>query len=175
MKQLRKLVTGFTLILTLFGTMGLVMAEETTFGSSGAQGDACLTLDKMLNYAIQDEYAAEAEYEKIMEIYGVVRPYANIVKAEKQHISALIPLFEANELAIPVNDAQNQLIIPSSLQESYTIGVDAEIKNIEMYDLFLAEDLPDDVRKVFESLQAASENHLKAFERNASKNKGPQK
>ncbi len=175
MKRLRKLVTAFTLILTLFGSTGLVMAEEDPFGSSGAQGDECLTLNKMLSYAIQDEYAAEAEYEKIMEIYGDVRPYANIIKAEKQHISALIPLFEAKALAIPVNDAKNHLVIPSSLKESYTIGVDAEIKNIEMYDLFLSEDLPDDVRRVFESLQAASENHLKAFERNASKNRGPQK
>lgn len=169
MKRLQKILTTLALILTLFATTGLVMAEETPFGSSSALDDECLTLDKMLTYAIQDEYAAEAEYHKIIETYGTVRPYTNIVKAETQHIRKLTPLFEANGLALPVNDALNHIVLPTSLKESYTIGVDAEIKNIEMYDHFLKEDLPEDVRTVFEALQAASEKHLAAFERNASK------
>jgi hypothetical protein len=44
--------------------------------------------------------------------------------------------------------------------------VAGEIQNITVYGQFLeAEDLPDDVRSVFERLMPASENHLAAFER----------
>lgn len=34
-----------------------------------------------------------------------------------------------------------------------------------MLELFLKQDLPDDVRIVFERLKSASENHLRSFER----------
>lgn len=169
MKRLLKLLTAAALVLTLFGTTGLVMAQETSFGSAGALSDDCLTLEKMLTYAIQDEYAAEAEYAKIIEVYGAVRPYSNIVKAETQHISALVPLFEANEIDVPANDATAYVVLPASLKESYVIGVEAEIKNIDMYNRFLEQDLPDNVRTVFESLKAASEKHLVAFQRKANR------
>ena len=46
----------------------------------------------------------------------------------------------------------------------------AEVHNIAMYEAFLKqEDLPDDVRAVFEALTRASGNHLRAFEQNANK------
>jgi hypothetical protein len=38
--------------------------------------------------------------------------------------------------------------------------------------LILAEDLPDDVRAVFESLREASVNHLNAFQKNLDKTPG---
>ncbi|MCK5008763.1 MAG: DUF2202 domain-containing protein [Spirochaetales bacterium] len=38
--------------------------------------------------------------------------------------------------------------------------------NIAMYESFLQEDLPEDVRDLFERLQQASENHLRAFRNN---------
>jgi hypothetical protein len=38
-----------------------------------------------------------------------------------------------------------------------------------MYESFLKQDLPQDVRDVFEALMAASEKHLQSFSRNASK------
>ena len=41
----------------------------------------------------------------------------------------------------------------------------AEVKNIAMYEKFLDQDLPDDIRLVFANLMQASEKHLAAFER----------
>lgn len=167
MKRLSKLLTVLLLAFTLVGSMGAVMAEEPGYGSAGALADDNLTLAEMLTYAIQDEYAAEAEYTKIIETYGLVRPYTNIVKAETKHIAALVPLFEANGFAVPVNDATSRVVLPGTLKESYVIGVQAEIMNIDMYNRFLDQELPDSVRIVFESLKKASESHLLAFQRKA--------
>ena len=145
-------------------TSGVAMATELPFGSSGAAVDLSFTLEEMLTYAIQDEYMAQAEYMAILDEYGAVRTYTNIVKAETAHIAALTSLFDGNGLTVPVNDAETRVILPESLQQSYEIGVEAEINNIEMYEQFLEEDLSADVRIVFENLMRASENHLKAFE-----------
>ena len=58
--------------------------------------------------------------------------------------------------------------MPATLNEANQIGVDAEINNIAMYEKFLEQELPDDVRTVFEKLKDASENHLAAFEKQVS-------
>jgi len=167
MKRLSKLLTVLLLAFTLVGSMGAVMAEEAGYGSAGALADDNLTLEEMLTYAIQDEYAAEAEYAKIIETYGAIRPYSSIVKAEAKHIASLTPLFAANGFVVPVNDAASRVVLPALLSESYAIGVQAEIMNIDMYERFLDLELPDSVRTVFESLKRASESHLKAFQRKA--------
>ena len=41
-----------------------------------------------------------------------------------------------------------------------------------MYESFLSQDLPDDVREIFEYLQKASESHLAAFEGNNGNGQG---
>lgn len=169
MKKLVQLVSAATLALTIFLTTGMAMAAEMPKGSAGALADDSYTLEEMLTYAIQDEYAAQAEYSGIIATYGAVKPYKNIVTAEAKHINALTPLFGASNLAVPVNDAKDQVVIPDSLKQSYEIGINAEIQNIEMYNRFLKENLPTEVRTVFESLMNASQSHLAAFERAANK------
>ena len=54
---------------------------------------------------------------------------------------------------------------PENIKTALEIGVQAELDNIAMYEAFLEEDLPEDVRDVFERLMAASKNHLEAFRR----------
>ncbi|MBC3803082.1 hypothetical protein GH808_01315 [Acetobacterium fimetarium] len=169
MKKLVKLITSATLALTILLTTGIAMATELPNGSAGALADDSYTLEEMLTYAIQDEYAAQAEYSGIIETFGAIKPYKNIVTAEAKHINALIPLFGTSNLAVPANDAKAQVVIPDSLKQSYEIGIDAEIKNIEMYNRFLEENLPTEVRRVFESLRNASQSHLAAFERAANR------
>jgi hypothetical protein len=44
-------------------------------------------------------------------------------------------------------------------------GVQAEIDNIAMYDSFLQQTLPEDVKLVFVELRDASKNHLASFQR----------
>lgn len=144
--------------------------DESGYGAAGAATDSAYTLEEMLTYAIQDEYLAQAEYAAIMEEYGQVSPFNNIIKAEESHISSLVILFDDYEFAVPINDASDRVVLPDALEDSYGIGVEAEIQNIAMYEKFLEQDLPDDVRVVFEELLAGSENHLKAFENKANSN-----
>ena len=134
------------------------------YGSSGATADTNLSLADMLTYAVQDEYAARAEYNVILESYGTVRPFSNILRAEETHIDALLPLFTEYGIAAPADSGADHAARPDNLTSAYQTGVNAEVTNIAMYEQFLEQNLPADVRAVFESLMHASENHLRAFQ-----------
>ncbi len=124
-------------------------------------------LASILNEAIQDEYKARALYRKVIEKFGEVRPFSNIVEAENRHIQALLPLFERYGLPVPTDDWASRVEAPSSLLEACQQGVDAEIENMEMYSRLLeqSEGFPE-VQMVLRELQLASkENHLPAFQR----------
>jgi len=165
MKKKSGLWTGAVLSLALLVSTSTAMAGEEPFGAAAATEDRDYTLEEMLEYAIEDEYLAKAEYAAIMEEFDVTRPFSNIAKAEDRHIALLLPLFEKYDVPVPVNDASDRVILPSSLEEIFQIGVTAEEYNITMYEKFLEQDLPADVELAFERLQTASEHHLKAFER----------
>ncbi|OJU10975.1 MAG: hypothetical protein BGN88_12425 [Clostridiales bacterium 43-6] len=134
------------------------------YGAAGALGDPSLSLADMLTYAMQDESIARAEYAAILATYGSVRPFTNIIRAEESHILALQPLFEAYGIAVPADESASLVTTVPSLTEAYQTGVSAEVNNIAMYETFLDQNLPDNVRVVFESLMRASENHLRAFQ-----------
>jgi len=136
------------------------------YGARGALRTEELSLEQMLNYAIQDEYLARTEYEGIMAEYGEMRPFSNIIRSEERHIEWLVELFDAYDLVLTPDDSESHVVIPDDLQTAFEIGVQAEIDNIAMYERFLTRELPADVRDVFERLKAASENHLRAFENN---------
>ena len=40
--------------------------------------------------ALEDEYKARATYRKVIERFGRVRPFVNIIQAEERHIEALL-------------------------------------------------------------------------------------
>lgn len=118
----------------------VVVTEDTTY-----------TLEEMLIYAIQDEYLAQAEYNAIIEEFGSIQPFSNIVLAEQTHINLLLPLFETYGIEVPVNNAIDSVVLPESITAALATGIDAETANIAMYNTFLAQtDLPDDVKTVFE-------------------------
>ncbi|QLY40500.1 DUF2202 domain-containing protein [Hujiaoplasma nucleasis] len=122
------------------------------------------SLEEMLNFAIQDEYLAKSEYEAIINEFGEVRPFINIVEAEQQHINLLLPLFEKYGIEVPEDNSAEKVVIPESITSAIATGIEAEKVNIAMYELFLSQDnLDQDVRDVFEYLLQASENHLSAF------------
>jgi hypothetical protein len=100
----------------------------------------------------------------ILEGYGTVRPFSNILRAEETHIDALLPLFAEYGIAAPNDDSAEHTVLPDTLTSAYQTGVNAEVTNIAMYEQFLEQNLPADVRAVFESLMRASENHLRAFQ-----------
>lgn len=145
---------------------GAALALSLSMASGAYAAETDYTVESMLNTAIQDEYKALAEYEALVEVFDVARPFTNIMKAEERHIDALLPLFEAYGFEVPVNDAKDHAVIPESLAETYAIGIQAEIDNIAIYKDFLENgEVPEDVALVFENLMKASEHHLAAFER----------
>ncbi len=143
----------------------LAATSLTGFGAAGANSDTELTIADMLTYAIEDEYLAHGEYEYIIETFGSQRPFSNIIKAEETHISMLEPLFEQYGVILPADQSGDHLILPADISEALQAGVQAEIDNIAMYDTFLSQDLPEDIRQVFIDLMEASEKHLEAFQR----------
>ena len=164
MKSL-KLIAAVGLAVILTGTLAVTALAEDTYGSSSVTDSGTYTLEEMLTYAMEDEYLAYAEYAQIIDTFGSVRPFSNIINAEATHIEELATLFEAYGLAVPENTASDYVTVPDDISDALSAGVQAEINNIAMYDAFLSQTLPDDVRDVFEALRAASAKHLTAFER----------
>ncbi len=123
-------------------------------------------LHQALQIAIYDEYRARAFYQKVIDFFGPVKPFINIVEAEKQHIAALLPLFYHYGVYIPVDDWYPNLEPSPNFVENCEIGVAAEISNVQMYHYLLNFVPQPDIRQVFSNLQAASLNsHLPAFRR----------
>jgi len=151
------LVTGITTGATAFAA--------TDAGATAALSASSYTVEEILVYAMEDEYLAQAEYNAIMNAFGTQKPFSNIVKSEATHISLLEPLFEEYNVAIPVKDWASLVTVPDTLEAAYAAGVNAEEMNIAMYESFLKESLPDDVKAVLEKLVQSSERHLAAFQR----------
>ncbi|MFD2639503.1 ferritin-like domain-containing protein [Piscibacillus salipiscarius] len=141
--------------------------DASNYGAKGALTDSALDLNKMLTYALEDEYLAQSRYQVVLQEFGAVRPFTQIQQAEVRHINALLPLFNRYQIPIPEDDSLQYITVPISLEEAFNEGVEGEIDNISMYNRFLNLDLPNDVRRVFTQLRNASLNHLEAFRRGA--------
>jgi len=120
-------------------------------------------LEKMFTVLINDEYKARAEYVALVEEFGAVSPFTNLINAETSHIKALTRLFDAYGLDVPADNGSQFAVVPDTLEEAYAIGVQAEIDNIDLYEGYLDADLPTNVERVFTNLMNASENHLATF------------
>jgi hypothetical protein len=136
-----------------------------TYGAKGALNDTSLTLREMLTYAIQDEYLAQARYNKILGTFGYIRTFARLQEAELRHISALLQLFNRYQVPVPQDISPQFATPPATIKDAYEAGVKGEIENISMYEKFLDFEIPTDIRNVFTRLKDASLNHLAAFER----------
>jgi len=136
------------------------------YGSKGALADNDLTEAEMLKYAIEDEYAAKSEYQAVIAKLGNVAPFSNIVTAEQSHIDALKNLYSVRNMEVPADNSSGMAVVPSTIIEAKSIGVEAETSNIAMYEKFLSQNnLPSDLKQVFTNLKEASEQHLEAFKK----------
>jgi hypothetical protein len=172
---MKKITMSFVIVFMLLSlSISLpVLAADETYGADGASrlADSELNLSMMLTFALQDEYLARGEYAKVMEKFGKRRPFVNIIKAEERHISWLKPLFNKYNVAIPADRGLEFAKVPATFTEALQTGVDAEVANIAMYERFLKQDLPADVKDVFERLLAASQNHLTSFRQGGKKDR----
>lgn len=157
------LMVGYTSLFT--GASYVEAAEATVYGAHGAKQEANLTVEKMLVYALQDEYLARATYRAVLDKFGTQKPFSNIIKAEEQHIGILKTVFDARKLSFPKDTAGSHVSAPATILEAYEMGVKAEEDNITMYSDFLKKDLPEEVRSAFLKLRDASKSHLAAFKK----------
>ena len=122
-------------------------------------------LHQVLRIAVYDEYHAYNAYKKIIDKFGAMKPFSNIMQAEINHYSALIPLLEKYDVPVPIDNWYDKIEIPDTILECCEVGVAAEIDNIKMYDnlLLYSSEYPD-ITDVLYKLQAASyNNHLPTF------------
>jgi len=119
-----------------------------------------------LREALDDEYRARATYRKVIEKFGSVRPFVNIIAAEERHAGPLIALFERFGVEPPQDHWQGRVAAPPTLLEACRAGVQAEIENAAMYERLLPQIGDAEANAVMRRLQRASqERHLPAFKR----------
>lgn len=113
----------------------------------------------------EGEYAAHALYSAVLAKFGDVQPYAAIREAEMRHIRALTNQLTKYGVPVPADPYAGKVAAPATLMAAAQGGVDAEIKNIAMFDRFMVvvKNYPD-LTQVFTNLRRASKDaHLPAF------------
>jgi len=126
-----------------------------------------MSLEEALRRALEDEYHARATYRAVLDAFGDVRPFVNIVESEERHIQALKRLFEKHGLAVPHDNWAGRVPAPESLERACEDAVEAELENAALYEkLIEAAHGHPEAQETFRRLRAASqERHLPAFER----------
>jgi len=123
-------------------------------------------LKTLLTHALDDEYKAEATYAAVIDRFGPVRPFINIVEAERRHIEAIKGQFRRLGWDIPPNPWAGKVEPPLTLAGACETAVRAEVDNIALYDRLLPEIAEPGVHQTLSNLQRASrDNHLPAFRR----------
>lgn len=122
-------------------------------------------ISQVLRISLYDEYHAFEVYKKIIETFGELQPFTNIIQAEQNHINVVVAMCSKYGIEAPINNWSEKIELPNSLLECCELGVVAELENIKMYDNLLQYvDQYPDVQDIFYQLQAASyNNHLPAF------------
>ncbi len=120
-------------------------------------------LSQALRICTYDEFRAYNTYLNVINKFGNVLPFSNIINAEIKHYNESLSLVQKYGIEAPVV-SESQIELPNTIQECCELGIAGEIKNIEMYEHLLSYVQEPDVRDLFYRLQAASyNNHLPAF------------
>ncbi len=125
--------------------------------------------------ALDDELTAIAIYDQVIADFGAIRPFVNIVEAERRHADALRSVFARYDVAVPDELGPDVVTQFSSIREACLAGIASEIDNAAMYDRLIETTTHADIVEVFENLRRASqENHLEAFRRCANRDDQPE-
>ncbi len=147
-------VTSILAVLALVIGMAVPAVAATTTTNNNVQ--------EILVNALQEERLAAATYQAIIDKFGEVQPFVNILKAEEQHIAAVENLMKVNGIAIPTDTTK--ATAPNTLQEAYEIGIKVEKEDIALYEELIPQLNDTMIKTVFTRLSNASERHLTAFE-----------
>lgn len=122
-----------------------------------------------LEQALDDEYKAYATYNEVLNTFGSVRPFSNIIIAEENHANAIKAIYTKYGLIPKQNtylEPTHVIIIADTIIENCELGIQAEKANVDLYRnnlLPLVQQYPDIVSVFEKNLQASEQNHLRAF------------
>lgn len=146
--------------------------------SATPNGSRTSSTEERLIYLIEEEKMAHDVYMVMYQKYGA-NVFGNILESENTHQSRVLTLLQArnlpdprsNELGVFANkelqNLYNQLIEQGnrSATEAYKAGIIIEEKDIADISAQLATATDQDIIETLEALRRASENHLRAFNR----------
>lgn len=147
---------------SLAGALAVTAVLAGPSAAAQSDGDAAA-----LRTALDDEYRAEATYAAVIAAFGQVRPFINIIEAERRHAASVRAEMDRLGLRYPAtNPYLGTLTAPVSVLAACEQGGAAEIENIALYDRIVPTIKEPQVRETLTRLQAASrERHLPAFQR----------
>ena len=79
-------------------------------------------VDQILRIAIYDEYHAYENYRVIVEKFGNIPPFINVLQAEINHYEQLSHLLNKYQVSAPLNDWVIKVETPNSILEAAEIG-----------------------------------------------------
>ncbi|MBD2328678.1 MAG: DUF2202 domain-containing protein [Alkalinema sp. CACIAM 70d] len=161
-----RLQYGLTASFSVFAIGLMVSATSPTTTMSAASPPLDAKTHQAMIDAINDEFHARAFYTAVIQKFGTLRPFSNIVQAENRHVQHWETLFQRYGIPIPQDTFADRVDAPQTLRQACQMGIDAEIANIKLYDNFLNFVQQTDLRDLFTQLRSVSENnHKPAFER----------
>lgn len=146
----------------------VIISSIFLFGCASVIEDPALSNEEIaaLDLTLNDEFKAEATYQKVIEKFGDVKPFSNIINAEVKHSTSLLKLYAKYNIPVPNNDWYDKVPEFETIEEACLAGVNAEIENAALYDSLFDNLDHSDITKVFTALRDASQNnHLPAFEK----------
>jgi rubrerythrin len=138
-------------------TVSLALSSTGLFGARD--------LRSALDLAYKDEYAAYVRYQSVIQEFGEFRPFVNLVGAEERHMSLLAELYNSYGWSLPILPTPEFRIF-STFKNACDLSLDAERKNVQLYDELLSEVTDPEVASRFTYLRNASaEHHIPALTR----------
>lgn len=160
MNKIKQIIAGF-----LIASNGIIFSILYPLPAISQTSLDAKTQQAMID-AINDEYRARAFYNAVIQKFGSVRPFSNIVQAENNHVNLWNTLFAKYGMTVPADTFAGKMTVPDTLQAACQGGIENEIANVKMYDRFLGFVTQPDLQAAFRQLRTVSqERHLPAFQR----------
>lgn len=102
------------------------------------QDEMDTSLEEALRAALDDEYHARATYRAVLDAFGDLRPFINMVESEERHIQALKRQVERHGIAVPNDNWAGRVAAPESLERAFEDAVKAEHENAVLYEKLAA-------------------------------------
>jgi hypothetical protein len=127
---------------------------------------ARVTKTQALREVLQDTYRTRATYRKVIEAFGPVQPFVNIVQAEERQARALRSLFDRMGIQPPRDTWPARVTAPDTLVEACAAAGRAELEREAMCARLLLFVRDAAARRIMRRIQAQSQRrHLPAFRR----------